>query len=488
MRIAERRDRDEWIPNYYPSREVGPDQYLRISRSGKTVVLTKEEDQQLSQIFMDASLFDRLEQTGHIVTAGNSSRVFKELQTWLRNTYAGPNLHIVVLTKRCNLNCTFCHMDPVAVSSEKADYDMTPAVAEAVICFALESPNPDILFEFQGGEPFLNFRCLKHFVLTAEKLNEQVGKKIRYAVVTNLMVAKDEQLEFCARHNIGVSYSLNGPVQIHDSYRVTRQGGGSYLKVMDRIGEIRSKFPDLIRETPLCVIDSENAPRLREMIDFYYESGFSGLALIRLKPLGNARINSLGLDMNQFLKYYLEGLDYIFEKNVSTDRVFAERMIPVVLTKILSDTDVGFVDWRNPCGDVTGALIYDYDGELLPADEARSLRDEFTIGNVTSTTYEQLIRHKSSFRTTNLSLRDRDPTCRECAYNPYCGVMPVLDFSRTGDPTPRPHESDECLFTLAILDWTFQKLMTNPLPLFRMLKGMDDVLVEMAYNTATTGD
>jgi His-Xaa-Ser system radical SAM maturase HxsB len=480
MRIAERRNRDEWIPNYYASRKIGPDQYLRISRCGKTVVLTKEEDEQLSQLFMDASLFARLEHTGHILTAENSSRVFEELRTWLHNTYAGPSLHIVVLTKRCNLNCTYCHMDPVPVGFAKAEYDMTPAVAESIVQFALRSPNPNLLFEFQGGEPFLNFSCLKHFVTTAEKLNEQAGKKISYTVVTNLLAAKDEQLEFCVRHNIGVSYSLNGPVQIHDSYRVTRQGGGSYLKVMDRIGEIRSTFPGLIRETPLCVIDSANASRLREMIDFYYASGFGGLALIRLKPLGNARRNNLGLDMRQFLQYYLEGLDYIFEKNLASERVFSERMLPVVLTKILSDTDVGFVDWRNPCGDVTGALIYDYDGELLPADEARSLRNEFSLGNVTSMDYEQLIRLKSSFRTTNLSIRDRDPICRECAYNPYCGVMPVLDFSRTGDPTPRPHESDECLFTLAILDWTFQKLMTNPLPLFRMLNDVEDVLLEIA--------
>jgi His-Xaa-Ser system radical SAM maturase HxsB len=488
MRIAERRDRDEWIPNYYPSREIGPDQYLRISRCGKTVVLTKDEDEQLSQIFMDASLFNRLERTGHIVTSENSSRVFEELQTWLRRTYAGPNLHIVVLTKRCNLDCTFCHMDPVPVASAKSAYDMTHAMAESVVQFALKSPNPDLVFEFQGGEPFLNFSCLQYVVETAEKLNEHVGKNIRFVVVSNLMVAKDEELEFCVRHNIRISYSLNGPVQIHDRYRVTRQGGGSYLKVMDRIGEIRSKFPDLIRETPLCVIDSENAPRLREMIDFYRESGFGGLALIRLKTLGNARRNRLEFDMKQFLQYYLEGLDYIFEKNVETGGVFAERMLPVVLTKVLSDTDVGFVDWRNPCGDVTGALIYDYDGELLPADEARSQRNEFSLGNVTSTSYEQLIRRKSSFRTTNLSLRDRDPVCRECAYNPFCGVMPVLDFSRTGDPTPRPHESDECLFTLAVLDWTFQKLMTNPLPLFRMLNGMDEILLQMVADAATTGD
>jgi hypothetical protein len=80
----------------------------------------------------------------------------------------------------------------------------------------------------------------------------------------------------------------------------------------------------------------------------------------------------------------------------------------------------------------------------------------------------------------NLSLRDRDPTCRECAYNPYCGVLPVLDFARTGSAVPRPHESHECRQVIAILDWMFKKLEEDPLPLFRMLPGMDTTLAALA--------
>ncbi len=199
------------------------------------------------------------------------------------------------------------------------------------------------------------------------------------------MVARDEHLAFCRDHDISISYSLNGPAVVHDAYRVTRTGAGSYLKVMNRITEIRSRFDGLINAMPLCVVDSENVSMLGAMIDFYDDAGFDGVGIIRMKPLGNARDNRLGLDIHEFLRHYLQALDRILEKNRTRDRPFTERIIPVALTKILSPTDVGFVDWRNPCGDVTGAIgADDYDGELLPADEARSLRKEFSLGNVTS--------------------------------------------------------------------------------------------------------
>jgi radical SAM protein with 4Fe4S-binding SPASM domain len=156
--------------------------------------------------------------------------------------------------------------------------------------------------------------------------------------------------------------------------------------------------------------------------------------------------------------------------------VFTERMVPVALQKIFGDSNVGYIDWRNPCGDASISLTFDADGTILPNDDARSLRAEFALGNVHDVDYDTLVRQRETFRTMNLSLRDRDAVCRECSYNPYCGVQPVLDFARRGDAIPRPHESDECLFTISILDWLFEKLLTDPLPVARMLSGMDEFL------------
>lgn len=479
MKIAGRHGRDEWILNCYPARLIAADAWLRVSRTGQTVVLTAAENAQLDELFVSDGLFTRLERTGHIVTRANAGQVFNDLELWLHGTYAGPVLHIVVLTKRCNLNCTYCHMNPVAVAEPRELMDMQPSTADAIIQFILESPREDLTIEFQGGEPFLNFEGLKYFVMRFKEANQTVGKRARFVLVSNLMVAKDDQLAFCRDHGISISYSLNGPETIHDAYRVARTGSGSYSRVMSRITEIRARFDGLINATPLCVVDAGNVHMLDMMIDFYDEAGFDGVGIIRLKPLGNARGNRLGLDIHDFLRHYIPSLERILDKNRTRARPFVERMVPVALTKILSPSDVGFVDWRNPCGDVTGAIVYDHDGELLPADEARSLRDQFSLGNVTSMSYHDLVSRPDTFRTANLSIRDRDAECRECAYNPYCGVMPVLDYSRTGSSIPKPHESDECLFTLALLDWTFGHLMSDPVPLFRMLNGMDEKLLEL---------
>jgi hypothetical protein len=78
MRVEGKRYRDEWLPNFYPSREIAADRWLRISRTGKTVVLSTAEDRQISEIFMDAPLYERLERTGHILTPANAARVFEE--------------------------------------------------------------------------------------------------------------------------------------------------------------------------------------------------------------------------------------------------------------------------------------------------------------------------------------------------------------------------------------------------------------------------
>jgi uncharacterized protein len=212
--------------------------------------------------------------------------------------------------------------------------------------------------------------------------------------------------------------------------------------------------------------------QLNQMADYYFDLGFKELGLIHLKNLGNAR-GRVRFDMRKFVPHYFDLLDYIYDKNkVSPDASYSERIVKIALLKILGRSNPLFVDWRNPIGYFSNCVIYDTDGEILPVDEARSLRDVFSLGNVRNTTYEELIRKPSTFQTVNLSIRDRDSVCRECTYNPYCGVSPVLHYSKTGNLAPEPHVSDECILVMAVFDWVFKKLAEeDPIPLLKMVAG-----------------
>jgi len=467
MRIEGRRYRDEWLPSFYPSKNI-EGQFVRISRTGKTIVLTKDEDQQINEFFMDADLFSRLERTGHIVTAANASRVFEELGTWLRGTYEGPGLHIVVPTRRCNLDCTYCHMYPQPVNAPAIDNDLQPETIPHIAQFILSSPRRRISIEFQGGEPFLNFGAIVQTVEEINRLNASQGKEIRFSIVSNLMVSTNEQLKYCKEHNIGVSYTLNGPAEIHDLFRITRTGMGSHANVVRKMELINRNFPGLLAGYPLCVVTNSNIEQLCGMVEYYYHLGFHEIGLIPLKNLGNA-IGKVSFDMRAYVSSYVALLDHIYEKNKRESDAFTERIVHLALLKILAPSNPLFVDWRNPIGYVSNCIVYDTDGEILPVDEARSLRDVFTLGNVRHLSYDELIARRSSFATTNLSIRDRDTVCRECTYNPYCGVSPVLHYSRTGRLAPEPHVSDECILTIAVFDWIFKKLANDDvIPLLKM--------------------
>lgn len=469
------RPRDHWIPNYYPPRTIAQNVNLLVSRSGVPIVLTDRECEELYEIVMTAGLFDRLERSTHIITPNNHSEVFSRHRSWNEGDYKGPGLHIVSLTRRCNLSCAYCHMNPVRPNEDHSQFDMSVDTADCVIDFALSSPNDCLTFEFQGGEPFLNFSTMEYFVKTANQRASGLGKSIKFAAVSNLMVLTTDHLAYCRAQKISVSFSLNGPKEIHDRFRSNWSGGGSFLSLIDRLERVRKEFSDVIVGVPLCVVDESSCENLRTVIEYFYKSGFAGVALIRAKPLGSAARNKIGSSSDRLIPAYIDALDYILKLNCVEGAVFVERMVRVALLKVLTNKNVGFADWRNPCGDVLQAITYDIDGEMLPADEARSNRVMFSLGNVRGRSYQDLLDDNSAFGTVNLSIRDREPECRECAYNPYCGVNPVVEYARTGSPRAKPYESEDCKFTLALMDWIVTNYLRSPIPLFKM-GGFDSYL------------
>ena len=83
-------------------------------------------------------------------------------------------LHIFVISLRCEHSCPYCQVS--RQSDDKIKYDMSQEIADKSIDLALRSPSDLLKFEFQGGEPLLNFELIKYIVT---ETNKKKFKKIK---------------------------------------------------------------------------------------------------------------------------------------------------------------------------------------------------------------------------------------------------------------------------------------------------------------------
>ena len=103
-------------------------------------------------------------------------------------------LHIFVVSKNCNFNCIYCQAGNL---NQNENYNMSKETAKRAVDIAMDSPSRHLTFEFQGGEPLMNFETIKYIVEYSKSISN--GKFIEYSLVSNLTLLTDEMIEFFFR-------------------------------------------------------------------------------------------------------------------------------------------------------------------------------------------------------------------------------------------------------------------------------------------------
>ena len=258
------------------------DKYLVTNMMGCWDALSEKEFRQMHslQVLQGGALFDRLLERGLIVDENNMSRVINDYRKLNANLYTDTSLHIAVLTKRCNLRCTYCHAEGGA-SSE----DMSIETASRVLQYLFDVRNNSVTLEFQGGEPLLNWPVVQFLTEHARKFNT-LGKNLSIVIVTNMMLLDDEKMRFLADHDVVVCTSVDGPADIHDKNRVDVAGRGTHAKVMERIETYTKKFGRKVHMLPTITKHSLAHPE--RIIDEYLRLGQGEIALRPVSRIGYA--------------------------------------------------------------------------------------------------------------------------------------------------------------------------------------------------------
>lgn len=397
-----------------------------------------------------------------------------------RQSFVGraPYLHIVVTTLRCNEVCSYCHASREPLSATGADMDI--GTAKQVVDLIFQSPSPQLAIEFQGGEPLVNFETLRFIVEYATEKNAEERRDLQLLLVTNLSLMDDDKLAFLLDHDVLICTSLDGPQDLHDRHRKLL-GGSAHAETVGWIERIdaayreRGRDPDLWHVDALLTTTRHSFGRSREILDEYVRLGIKTIHVRSLNPMGFAQQTwaQIGYTPEEFAAFWRECLGDILRRNLEGTELI-ERGAALFLARILGDDDHGYVDLRSPCGAGIGQVAYDQDGQVYPCDEARMVArmgdDIFRLGAVGDTRYADVVGHETVRSIGIASTLEALPGCRQCAYQPYCGVCPVYNYVAQGDLFGHRPTNDRCQLNLLALDHLFDILGEDDEDVRRVLR------------------
>lgn len=433
---------------------------------GHVILSEKDLNDYLSgKITSKHRLYPVLQERGFIKTYMDFDLLFRNWKNSNSYLFTGPSLNILVLTLRCNHKCIYCQSQAVGPHNRKKD--MSFNTARKAVDNAFKSPSKNIIIEFQGGEPLLNWDVLKKTVEYARNKEKKSDKKLSLALVSNLSCMDEKKADFLMKNEVSICTSLDGPKKLHDENRIFTSSSSHaitvrWIKYFNEKYLTQFRLPyRIFRPSALLTISKKSLSYYREIIDEYVKNQLETIFIRPLSPIGFAKKHweKIGYSAEEFIHFYRDSLKYIIELNIK-GKILYEKTAQILLNKIFNFKDSGFTDMRCPCGAATGQIAYNFNGDVYTCDEGRMVGWEgdlsFKIGNLFENSYEELINSPATKICMYISNLENQPRCSRCPYMPWCGVCPVINYETHSNMWGDNFESSRCKIMMGIFDTIFE--------------------------------
>lgn len=350
----------------------------------------------------------------------------------------------------CNLDCKYCfYLEKEKLFPSNENFRMTDQVLEEYIKQYIEGQSvPEISFAWQGGEPTLMGVNFFRKVVELQK-KYAGGRAITNALQTNGTLLNDEWCEFLAENQFLVGLSIDGPAKLHDAYRVTKKGAGSYEKV---IGGLQLLKKHKVEFNTLTVVNRVNSKKPLEVYRFLRDIGSGFIQFIPLvERLADSEAKKLGLDLALPPRSDEEGTVRLPVTDWSVEpRQYGEFLCAIFDEWVRRDVGKTFVqlfdvtlgNWMGAGGGLCvfsetcgSAMALEHNGDVYSCDHY--VYPHFKLGNILNKSIGEMV--NSEFQ--KQFGQDKKSTlprfCVECDVRHLCnGECPKHRFLRTPDGEP----------------------------------------------------
>jgi uncharacterized protein len=167
----------------------------------------------------------------------------------------------------CNLDCTYCYyLHKKELLGTPNHFRMSDEILETHIRQYIEGQDrSEVVFSWQGGEPTLLGIDFFRKVVELEQKYKKPNQRIENDLQTNGILLDDDWGAFLKKHGFLVGLSIDGPKELHDRYRVAKDGKPTFDRVFAAAEMLhRHGVPFNV----LCVVNRVNALRPLDVYRF----------------------------------------------------------------------------------------------------------------------------------------------------------------------------------------------------------------------------
>ena len=368
-------------------------------------------------------------------------------------TEGPPPFHL--LTKPtgavCNLDCSYCFFLSKEMLYPGSRFRMADELLETYVRQLIEAHArvPVVQVAWQGGEPTL--MGVEFFRRSVELVNRYLrpGQRAAYTIQTNGTKLDQEWAAFFKAHDFLVGISIDGPREIHDTFRLTKGGRGSFDQVMRGLEHLRAGG---VEYNILTTVHTANERRGREVYRFLRDE--CGARFMQFIPIIE-RVAEAASDGTVPWSSWRDRPLYVLHGDVVTGRsvtaegygrflvdVFEEWVRSDVARVYVQMFDTALANWVGEppglcvhCETCGLALALEHTGDVYSCDHF--VEPRYLLGNITDRHLVDLVASEQQ-RQFGLDKRDTLPRyCRECDVRFAChGGCPKDRFTTTPDGEP----------------------------------------------------
>jgi uncharacterized protein len=322
----------------------------------------------------------------------------------------------------CNLDCEYCfYLDRAADPYEHLPARvMSEETLEQLVDGYLFYAFPEATLAFQGGEPTLAGLDFFRKLVELEQRRGRPGLSIGNSIQTNGILLDQDWCALFRDFSFLIGLSLDGPEDVHDRYRFNKAGHGTWSKVMQSLELLRK---ERIEFNILCVVNSVNVGRARDVYQFFRKHGVEHMQFIPLSefhPDGSPMPFTISAD--QYGRFLTEIFDLWWPERRRVRVRFFDN-----LAEALAGQKPGTCTMHTSCDSYA---VVEYNGDVYPCDFF--VESGWKLGNIMLDSWPEIARRQ---RRHAFAAKKSEPhaECAVCEYRHIChGGCPKMRHARNG--------------------------------------------------------